>query len=360
MLGWARSHVRTLRLAVRRLRAQGYGLAASVLLHLPALVLRRGYRKLAQTIAGRTLTPLLDAPRLRRFLRSLDPASGTRFYVIAMPGTLHLLLPCLRLLPPDLDVVLLHNGSTRWERELLRDRYPDRPAFRLSTLPGASIAHGDVLTLLLGTSGDDFGILDHDLYLFDRTVFDRLRFDDTECALGLFGAQSDAAGRIYLLTHFLFFRTSVWRDLMIRHRVTARLRRRAPARLREQLARIGLAEGVFLKDYHDYFDTLHLLLALAYAEGWQTGFVELASADDAVHIGGTSIGLQQTKELGTLYANARFLELECNAALRQRYRGLMGRFGSAAEIRALLPRTPETLRMLAVLDRLIARLEAVQ
>ena len=360
MLAWVRSQLRGLRLAVHRLRAQGHGLAASVLVHLPLLVVRRGYRKVSQCVAGRLLTTLLDSARLRRFERCLSPASGKRFYVIVMPGTLHLLLPCLRLLPPDHDVVLLHNGSAHWERDLLRTTFPNHRAFRLTTLPGSSIAHGDVLTLLLRTSDRDFGVIDHDLYLFDPSLFDRLDFADDECALGLFGAESEATGLIYPLTHFLFFRTLVWRDLMTRHRVTARLYRRAPRRLRERLAKIGLEDGVFLKDYHEFFDTLTLLMALAYSEGWRTGFVPLTDADDAIHVGGTSIGLQQTKELGMVYANARFLELACNAPLRERYRRLTGKFRSSAEIRPMLPKTPETLRMLAVLDRLVARLGAAQ
>jgi hypothetical protein len=358
MPGWVHSQLRSLRQAVQRLRAQGHGLATAVLIRLPYLVARRGYRKAAQWAGGRVLVPWLDLPRFRRFQRSLSGSTGKRLFLIVMPGTLHFLLPCLHLLPAGLDVILLHNGCARWERDLLRAVNPGVRTFRLTTLPSSSIAHGDVLTLLLQAGDRDFGIIDHDMYLFDASVFKRLDFANGQCVLGLFGATSQATGLVYPLTHFLFFRISVWRALIERHQVTARLYRRAPARLRDRLAALGLGEGVFLKDYHDFFDTLHLLLALAYSEGLGVGFVALTNPQDAVHVGGTSSGLQQTKALGMVYANARFLELGLNAALRKPYRRLMGRFHSSAEIRPKLPRTPETLRMLVVLDRLTTRLEA--
>ena len=66
--------------------------------------------------------------------------------VIAMPHTLHFLLPCLALLQGHAPLVLLANGAKRWERSLLRQRFPEVPMFRLRTMPGSSLSHGDAAT----------------------------------------------------------------------------------------------------------------------------------------------------------------------------------------------------------------------
>lgn len=348
-----------LRRAAVRLRHQGHGWLSLFLVHLPIAAARRVYRRIAVGVNGRLLNPLSNDRRFQAFEASLPETSSKRFFVIVMPGVLHFLLPCLRLIPTSIDIVFIHNGSTRDEEDVLARLYPRHPSFRLTSLPGSALAHGDVLTLLLRHSSDDFGIIDHDLYVFDRTVFDRLAFAQGEVLLGLFGGANEEAGLDYPHTFFLYFRVEAMRNLMERHGVTAGLYRRAPRRLRARLAGIGIRPGQTLKNYLHFYDTLQLLVAIAYSEGLRPGFIPLADPTDAVHVGGTSSATQAVNmDLASLYVRARFLELACNSMLPDRYRNTLGRFCCAAEIRPLLRLTPEVLRLLVVLDRLMARLEA--
>jgi hypothetical protein len=360
MLSDLRTDFWRLRRAAARLRQQGHGWLSLLLIRLPFAAARRAYRRIAVLVNRQVLIPLFNDRKFEAFEAFLRQTSGKRFFVIVMPGVLHFLLPCLRLIPTSVGLVFIHNGSKRDEEDVLTRLYPQHPQFRLTTLPGSSLAHGDVLTLLLTHSRDDFGIIDHDLYVFDGTVFDRLVFSDGEALLGLFGGANQEAGLVYPHTFFLYFRAEAMRDLMERHGVTARVYRRAPRRLRDQLAALGLPTGRYLKDYVDFYDTLQLLIAIAYCEGLRPGFVPLADPNDAVHVGGTSSGTQAVNmNLAGLYVRALFLELACNALLPDRYRNTLGKFCSAAEIRPLLPRTPETLRMLPVLDRLMMKLESI-
>jgi hypothetical protein len=233
--------------------------------------------------------------------------------------------------------------------------WPNLAAFKMSTLPGSSLTHGDVLTLLLRTNTDNFGILDHDLYVFEESLFDRLKFENDECVLAVFGDRSKT-GFEYPHTYFLFFNSSRLREIMQRYEVDARAYRKAPARLQAKLDRIGLTKGVYLKDYHNYFDTLHLLLSLAFYEGLRVGFIPLQDPSGVFHVGGTSIGHHRTTDLAQLYIRQRFLEFVDSDELKQHYSYLFADFYTSAHLRRRLPRSPEVATMLSVLDELMQHL----
>ena len=59
------------------------------------------------------------------------------------------------------------------------------PQFRVATLPASSVNHGAMIDMMLRHNECDFGILDHDFYLFDRTVLQQLHFSDAEFLLCL-------------------------------------------------------------------------------------------------------------------------------------------------------------------------------
>jgi len=174
--------------------------------------------------------------------------------------------------------------------------------------------------------------------------------------LAVYQGWSENVARAYPLTHLLYLNAAILRDLMRRHRVDAGIYRRAPARLRALVESIGLYPGVYMKDYHDFFDTLHLLLALAYAEGGGFGMVEARDADSLFHVGGTSIGTHETKELADLYIHASFIELAADARIAARYAALIAPFACAQAIRRALPDDAATLAVRDSCDALVARL----
>lgn len=353
-----RGNLRHLRAALLPMRARGRSLAAALLWQLPAAAALRAWRRVAQAANARWLNRPLNAARFAAFQQRLPASSQPRAYVIVMPHTLHFLLPCLALLRGHAPLVLMANGAKAWELALLRQRLPDVPMFRLRTLPGASLPHGDAVSLLLEHHRGDFLIVDHDAYVFDATLLTRLRPRGQECLVTAFAQDSQATGQPYPLTHLLGFNAEALRQLMHRHRIDARLYRRAPARLDDLLARVGLGPGRFFKDYQPFHDTLHVLLGVALAEGWHWRIETTDGLPPVMHVGGTSIGSHHTKPLFALYIHLRFIELLDDPLIRQRYAFLTEPLRSAAE--ALQRQSPgdPAWQALPVVDALMQRLQA--
>jgi hypothetical protein len=262
-----RANARAARLLYQRLRDRGHSSGDVLLRRLPQASALRAYRKLAYALNDQVLQRWITPARLRRFLARQPGNLDGCFYVIVMPQTLHFLLPCLRLLPPGVRVILLLNGARGWEADLLRERFPRYPQLRVAALPHSSVGHGAMLNLLLTHSAHDFGILDHDLYLFEPSVFEALRFGAGDFLLCLFKDASADGRWVYPLTHFLYFRIEVFQRLMAQYGVGAQAYRRVPEPARSRLRGLGLGEGETMKSYHAFYDTLHVLLALAYADG---------------------------------------------------------------------------------------------
>jgi len=334
------------------MRVRGYGLLPSVLLVLPRITLVRGYRHVARRV-NRTL---FDAVNLQRLRDIADAFDGDRFYVIVMPGTLHFLLPCLALLPDGLRVVLLFNGAAAWERRLVAQRCRAFRSCSLATLPATSLVHGDVITLLLESNTASFGLLDHDCYVFDPRIFASLSTGPKDCLTAIYGGISANTGFPYPETYLMFLHAAVLRETMARYHVDARICHDVPEPLRPLLQRIGLGDGVFVKDYGSFFDTLHLLLALAVVDGYACRFLQQFDKEAISHVGGTSWKTAETKELVDCYVDWCFLDLDGGAELRRRYRHRTRPFRSATQVRAAIPMTPEAFARVAWIDTLVARL----
>lgn len=358
-----RANLRSLRAALLPMRQRGQSPVGAMLWQLPAATALRAWRRVAQWLNARLLNQPLNAARFAAFQQQLPTSDALRAYVIVMPHTLHFLLPCLALLHGHTPLVLLANGAKAWELALLRQRLPGVPMFRLRTLPGASLPHGDVVSLLLAYHRGDFLLVDHDAYVFDPTLLRRLRPVGRECLVAAFDQHSSSTGRPYPLTHLLGFNAQALRELMHKHGIDARLYRRAPARLADLLAGVGLGPGRYLKDYQQFHDTLHVLLGVALAEGW---FWRIESDDgglppvmpSVMHVGGTSIGSHHTKPLFALHIHLRFLELLDDPLIRQRYAFLTHPLHSADQ--ALQRRSPADplWQSLPVVDALMQRLQA--
>jgi len=71
------------------------------------------------------------------------------------------------------------------------------------------MSHGTVLNLLLRTNDSNFGIIDHDLFLFNPQIFDDLSFKKDECVIGAFKLINTRAQLSFPTTHFMFFNSQV-------------------------------------------------------------------------------------------------------------------------------------------------------
>jgi len=354
-----RHYYRRARDVVGRMRIRGHPRAPSILLYLPRVVVMRAYRILARGV-NRNVLRRVNQRRLRAVHHAPDNgAASGRFYIIVMPGTLHFLLTCLALLPRELRVVLLGNGASRWEKRVLARRFPHLHLCSLMTLPATSLTHGDVITLLLNGNAENFGLIDHDCFVFDRRIFESLSPGPADCLTAAYGGVSARTGIAYPETYLMFLHTALLRELMARYHVDARIYREAPRALRPVVARIGLGEGVFIKDYGTFFDTLHLLLALGMSEGRSVRFLQGFDSDAVAHLGGTSWKTSETKELIDCYVDWRFLDLADDDELGHRYRHRTRPFESSAQARATIPMTPEAFARVAWIDALVEKLARV-
>lgn len=357
LLTQLRANRRAAGLVAERLAARGHGRWDVILRLAPQAAALRAWRKLAYAVNDGVLQRSITPLRFRRFVAAHGKELDGSFFVIVMPDTLHFLLPCLRLAAPDARIVLLLNGARQWEADLLRERFPHMPQFRVAALPNSSVGHGAMINLLLQCCEHDFGLLDHDLYLFDPSIFAQLRFEEDEFLLCLFKAASEDGRWNYPLTHFLYFRIGMFKRLMEQYGVGAQAYRTAPASARSRLASLGLGDGETMKSYHEFYDTLHVLLALAYADGLAFAQVEPGIADSVYHIGGTSIGTHHTKDLIQLYTHLRFVELSGEPLLRRNYARLAAPFTSADEVHRKLQGTAHDFQQVALVDRLVAKLQ---
>lgn len=83
--------------------------------------------KRLSTMMKRRLTSLSAAKQLGDLANIVD----NPFFVIVMPGSLHILKAFLRYAPERIEFVLILNGVSQWEKNWLERNYP---GFRTITL----------------------------------------------------------------------------------------------------------------------------------------------------------------------------------------------------------------------------------
>ena len=167
---------------------------------------------------------------------------------------------------------------------------------------------------------------------------------------------SASADITFPLTYFLFFNAEALQALMRRYAVDARIYREIPATAKDAMARVGLGPGTFWKHYHTFYDTLHVLLAVALAEGLKYRFLSSEEKLPAMHVGGTSIGTHHAKSLYALYLHLRFLELLDDPVLNRRYAFLTAPLRSSADALARGDSSATEWQGLPVVETLIERL----
>lgn len=246
---------------------------------------------------------------------------------------------------------LIFNGAKSWEQDLLLKEFKGRPALKLFTLPRSSINHGEVINLFFHANDKNFGIIDHDLYIFDPDIFKKLTFKNDQFMKAIFRGENRYSGMLYPHTFFLFFNTPQLKRIMMEYHVDARVYKKVSPDIKSKLAEIGLSNGRFIKDYINYFDTLHVMLALSYLEGWEVDYLD---TDAVFHLGGTSMGSQYAKDLSHMYISMCFLEYVNNPLLKEKYLPYLAPFTSSEQIRQKLVPTPDVIHMKNTLHSILS------
>lgn len=308
-----------LRLFLARTSLVGIPTTRALAWELPRLLAWRAYNRLASLVYALMDRQRVSDRRTARALQRFTGPEGIYFYVIAVPRALHFLIPAASLIQRHARIVFVLNGVSRTEEQALRDRFPAVPTLRLWTLPGTCWPHGHLLSVLLRSSGRDFGIIDHDFFLFDDTVFEQLRFAEDEFAVCADAWRNAPTGSEVPTTHFMYLHTRRLQEVMRHHGVGAQLYKTIPGHLSDMLANAGFSMRNPPKEYQSFFDSFLMLSVLAVQDGYR--FRKLDTAPEGwVHVGGTSMGRHISKDAVHHYVSSRFLEWLEGSPVYEEYR----------------------------------------
>jgi hypothetical protein len=276
-------------------------------------------KRFAAFVNNGLIYKLFNIPRFKAFQRLHVDEMHNHFYIIVMPNTLHFLFPCLRLIPNTVNVLLILNGVDAWEEEYLKGHCRDHSIFRLTTFCHSSISHGLVVNLLIDNNDSNFGILDHDLYVFNPTIFSRLKFEGDEFAIGVKHTYH-LKGSPFPVTNFLFFNIDLLKKIRNNYRIGAQEYNRIPLHLEPQLASLRQSYPNHQAYFDKCFDTMDLLFALALYEKLSFKFLGV-TLDDIYHIGETTYDYE-SHHPHISYIGLRFIELLHESTLTEHYSSL--------------------------------------
>lgn len=337
----------------RKERGKSTGFFDIMLYRLPRILAQKAYRQVAAIANERFVDKAYNHQRFKEFQTAHQHKLGDHFYIIVMPNILHLLIPCLKLIPPKVNVFFILNGTAGWEENYLRKNFKGYPIFKLSAFPYSSLSHGSVLNLLLRNNDANFGIIDHDLFIFNPQIFDELNFSKDECVIGVFKLGNKKAQLTFPTTHFMFFNVKPIHQIMTTYEIDARQYRKPPRHLEDKLASINIGNQNYLKEYLTYFDTFNLILAMAFYEKLSARIPEL-SPDDLFHVGATSHG---TNSIYSTYINIKFLELSESPSFRRKYSHLFANFKDSKAVIEHIPGDLPALTFISQINQIASRLQ---
>jgi hypothetical protein len=341
-------------------QARGYSKLELTCSIAPRKVLNKLGRHLGKYAANSPRINQLNVEKFQRFQQGLC-AGKTRVFIIALPWTLHFLLPCLNQIPSlvrrtELEAVLIVNGLSHWEKSYLDSKF-DFPHFDLDVTTHTPLSHGDVLNILFECCDTDFAIVDHDLYGISAELWDAMLHPVPELLRGIFPVTNPQLDWQFPRTHFMFFNTGTVRRLMRTAGIGAHRYHRVPAYLVELVESLGLHSGQYLKPYLNYFDAMNLIMLMAKHEGMIPEFPAPGLEKCVFHVGSTSGRAQYDSNLLATYTDLKFLELVGSTDLRNAYAQLSGKIKSASDLRPQLDSAPGKRAAMERIDAMTGYLE---
>jgi len=252
-------------------------------------------RIIKQVISG--VRRRLALLRFRRQLGTLEQREHT-FFMIVMPGGLHVAVAAIAHFPKAYPLILIGNGFSQEENAWTRKHLSN-----FIYLPiGYKQNHFRVLDTLFSVWECDFGIIDYDCFVLDPALIDEITDIDRHSSMnGVY-----VSGRIPKIdteipeTFILYFNIAALRQIMQRCGITSRKYQwnTLSTSLRIALNKIGLFENK-MPDNKSYFDTLRLLMIMALINGFAPEFVSryfdsepLCNKARVFHVGSISNPLQ--------------------------------------------------------------------
>lgn len=221
-------------------------------------------------------------------LKDLAKAVHNPFFVIVMPGSLHILKVFMRYAPEMVNFVLILNGVNQWEKTWLQSKYPD---FRKITLNTTS-SHGLVMDLLIDHFQNPFGMIDSDCFVFDTNYFKKAQeLQEDTLVNAFFSLRNEEMDLDIPQTYFLFFNPMVIARIKNKYHVNCDIYHygELTRQIKEKLSAIGIDETHMPESFKKLFDTLRLVVVLGIIEGNKVNFIEsfkgISPNSEIYHIG---------------------------------------------------------------------------
>jgi hypothetical protein len=288
------------------------------------------------------------------------------FFIVLVPGCLHIARKSLDLIPESTKIILILNGLDDFEEKwIIRNlnRY-------LTVKTPILVRHYIVINSLFNSGNESFGILDFDCFVYDANFFEQIsQIKEDVSFQTYFAYENKNLGLSFPETFFLFMNASVINDLRKRYSVSA-----APiswselnSQLQHKLGLIGIGPKRMPEQHKSNFDTLRLIMALSLCEKRPFNFLQKKDCytrfhEDIVHVGGVSypIGFSDTWKFLGSYFWLSVLEAEHDIELRQHYSKKYGKISA----RKLLDDNPTFSaevegKELETVDRIVSRLISI-
>ncbi|PKO09626.1 MAG: hypothetical protein CVU40_10045 [Chloroflexi bacterium HGW-Chloroflexi-2] len=214
------------------------------------------------------------------------------FFIIAIPGCLHILEICLKNIPNYINIIIVSNGLTGWEQTWLSKNLKFRKIIKIPFL----YPHGEVIDILIKNIDKPFGIMDYDCFVFDHNLFKEAIVISQNHQLNAFFCYKNKKIDLELPeTFFLYINPYVYNQLMKKYRINCNITTYfdLPISVRKKIQKIGILKNQMPEDHKNYFDTLKVLIVLGIADGKKINFIRkfptgFEPSNEIFHVGGSS------------------------------------------------------------------------
>lgn len=266
--------------------------------------------------------------------QALARSTENPFFVIVMPGGLHILKHFFRYVPANIQCVLILNGLTKWEKKWLQSRYSNQYIVNLD----ATLPHGQVIDLVIDNYKKPFGMIDSDCFVFNPSLFEEIQFIPNGMMLN--AVFCDINEQLYLeipQTYFLFFNPTIISFVKRKYKVNSNqiYYKKIRKMVRNQLLTIGIDANHPPESYKRVFDTFRLIVLLGLIEGHEVNFIRKYPAvskpnNEIFHVGAVYFNNNTTLLNG--FKGSYFwrlcLELSGDKTLIEHYKAIFGHLSS--------------------------------
>jgi len=223
----------------------------------------------------------------------LNDINENTFFIVAVPGCLHILEICLRYIPAFINIIIISNGLSEWEQSWLSKNLKFSKTIILPSL----FPHGDVINILVQNLEKPFGIMDYDCFVFNQDLFNEAVIINENHQLNAFFSNINKKINLELPeTFFLYMNTPVYKKLKKNFNINCGHTTyfELPIKVRKKIKEIGITKTQMPEDFKNYFDTLRALMVVGIVEGYKINYTRkfptvFKPSNEIFHVGGSSV-----------------------------------------------------------------------